>query len=187
MDDLKTLRIKKQMLQIEYEAQISTIEQKNKLLESFETVNNIPVDESLKSKAIHEQTAHGKETTNPLTADALLKSIIKDNTNPDPMMGKTSRLVNIDPSAEGLSRMTTLSTNKSVQEQTLVCCICLAKYANNDELRELMCTHFFHKNCVDKWLKINASCPLCKTQVGETVFNLQADATATTQSSSDFL
>ena len=47
-----------------------------------------------------------------------------------------------------------------------VCCICLAKYADNDLLRELPCTHFFHIECVDKWLKINASCPLCKFEVG---------------------
>lgn len=46
-----------------------------------------------------------------------------------------------------------------------VCCICLAKYADNDELRELACAHFFHKECVDKWLKINALCPLCKAEV----------------------
>lgn len=47
-----------------------------------------------------------------------------------------------------------------------VCCICLGKYANNDELRELPCVHVFHKDCVDKWLKINALCPLCKAEVG---------------------
>ncbi|KAJ0666470.1 putative transcription factor C2H2 family [Helianthus annuus] len=56
-----------------------------------------------------------------------------------------------------------------VSGEDAVCCICLAKYANNDELRELPCTHFFHKDCVDKWLKINASCPLCKSEVGENV------------------
>ncbi|KAK9052785.1 hypothetical protein SSX86_029415 [Deinandra increscens subsp. villosa] len=58
-----------------------------------------------------------------------------------------------------------------VSGEDAVCCICLAKYANNDELRELPCTHFFHKDCVDKWLKINASCPLCKSEVGETVLS----------------
>ncbi|MED6124541.1 hypothetical protein PIB30_059903 [Stylosanthes scabra] len=56
-----------------------------------------------------------------------------------------------------------------------VCCICLAKYENNDELRELPCSHLFHKDCVDKWLKINALCPLCKSEVGE---NLTGSATA---------
>ncbi|KAL5975617.1 hypothetical protein ACLOJK_019942 [Asimina triloba] len=47
------------------------------------------------------------------------------------------------------------------------CCICLARYMDNEELRELPCAHFFHKECVDKWLKINASCPLCKSDIGE--------------------
>ena len=46
-----------------------------------------------------------------------------------------------------------------------VCCICLARYLDNDELRELPCTHFFHAECVDKWLAINALCPLCKSEV----------------------
>lgn len=52
-----------------------------------------------------------------------------------------------------------------------VCCICLSKYANNDELRELPCAHFFHKECVDKWLKINALCPLCKGEVGDKILS----------------
>ena len=49
-----------------------------------------------------------------------------------------------------------------------VCCICLANYVNNDELRELPCAHYFHMECVDKWLKTNALCPLCKSEVGST-------------------
>ncbi|KAA8521744.1 hypothetical protein F0562_012417 [Nyssa sinensis] len=56
-----------------------------------------------------------------------------------------------------------------ISEEDAVCCICLAKYANNDELRELPCSHFLHKECVDKWLKINALCPLCKCEVGESI------------------
>ncbi|KAL9247867.1 hypothetical protein vseg_021250 [Gypsophila vaccaria] len=58
------------------------------------------------------------------------------------------------------------------------CCICLAKYANNDELRELPCSHLFHKDCVDKWLKINALCPLCKGEVGDTLLGSLAEAAA---------
>ncbi|CAN6195567.1 unnamed protein product [Urochloa humidicola] len=42
-------------------------------------------------------------------------------------------------------------------------------YGDDDELRELPCTHFFHVHCVDKWLKINAVCPLCKTEIGGVV------------------
>ncbi|CAA2979903.1 E3 ubiquitin- ligase At1g63170 [Olea europaea subsp. europaea] len=65
-----------------------------------------------------------------------------------------------------------------VSAEDAVCCICLAKYVNNDELRELPCSHFFHKECVDKWLKINASCPLCKAEVGETILSSLTEATA---------
>ncbi|KAJ0715899.1 putative transcription factor C2H2 family [Helianthus annuus] len=64
-----------------------------------------------------------------------------------------------------------------ISGEDAVCCICLAKYVNNDELRELHCSHFFHKSCVDKWLKLNASCPLCKSQVGESVLSSQTEAT----------
>ncbi|XP_074286368.1 E3 ubiquitin-protein ligase At1g63170 [Silene latifolia] len=65
-----------------------------------------------------------------------------------------------------------------ISGEDAVCCICLAKYANNDELRELPCSHLFHKDCVDKWLKINALCPLCKSEVGETLLSTLAEATA---------
>ncbi|MBA0593913.1 hypothetical protein Gorai_010840, partial [Gossypium raimondii] len=70
-----------------------------------------------------------------------------------------------------------------ISGEDAICCICLAKYANNDELRELPCSHFMHKECVDKWLKINASCPLCKSEVGENLLDAISGTSATILSS----
>ncbi|KAH1092595.1 hypothetical protein AAZX31_14G011700 [Glycine max] len=42
------------------------------------------------------------------------------------------------------------------------CCICLAKYKDKEEVRQLPCSHMFHLKCVDQWLKITSCCPLCK-------------------------
>lgn len=67
---------------------------------------------------------------------------------------------------------------RTISGEDAVCCICLAKYANNEELRELPCSHFFHKDCVDKWLKINASCPLCKGEVGESPLSSVPEASS---------
>lgn len=52
-----------------------------------------------------------------------------------------------------------------VSNDDALCCICLGKYKDKIELRELPCLHHFHSDCVDKWLKINASCPLCKYDI----------------------
>ncbi|KAK9072075.1 hypothetical protein SSX86_008507 [Deinandra increscens subsp. villosa] len=65
-----------------------------------------------------------------------------------------------------------------ISGEDAVCCICLAKYVNDDEVRELPCSHFFHTDCVDKWLKINNSCPLCKIEVGETILTSLTEVTA---------
>ncbi|KAL9677369.1 hypothetical protein QQ045_005598 [Rhodiola kirilowii] len=48
-----------------------------------------------------------------------------------------------------------------ISEDEAVCAICLAAYDDNDELRELPCSHLLPKYCVDRWLRIKARCPLC--------------------------
>ena len=110
MEDLNSLRIKKQLLLIE----LNSLEQKISLLET--TVTDVPESASLQTKASPQQTAAGKDSTNPLKAGALLKSIMKETATPLPN-GKTSLLVNSNPYTEGISKMTILSpTNKTVQE-----------------------------------------------------------------------
>lgn len=65
---------------------------------------------------------------------------------------------------------------RMISGEDAVCCICLAKYVDDDELRELICSHVFHVDCVDKWLKINASCPLCKSEIGDSSSPLVQDS-----------
>ncbi|KAK8587326.1 hypothetical protein V6N12_021823 [Hibiscus sabdariffa] len=52
-----------------------------------------------------------------------------------------------------------------LSEDDAECCICLSAYDDGVELRELPCGHHFHCACVDKWLHINATCPLCKYNI----------------------
>jgi hypothetical protein len=43
------------------------------------------------------------------------------------------------------------------------CFICMDDYKQRQFKRELpKCKHYFHKKCIDKWLKKKASCPICR-------------------------
>ncbi|XP_057542261.1 probable E3 ubiquitin-protein ligase XERICO [Amaranthus tricolor] len=43
------------------------------------------------------------------------------------------------------------------------CCVCLCKFEDEEEVSELSCKHFFHKNCLDKWFNHHSTCPLCRS------------------------
>ncbi|KAK3200147.1 hypothetical protein Dsin_023562 [Dipteronia sinensis] len=53
----------------------------------------------------------------------------------------------------------------SANEEDPECCICLAKYREKEEVRQLPCSHMFHLKCVDQWLRIISCCPLCKQEL----------------------
>jgi len=42
------------------------------------------------------------------------------------------------------------------------CSICLENFQTGDKRKILPCLHSFHESCVDKWLKQNGACPICK-------------------------
>ncbi|KAK8587964.1 hypothetical protein V6N13_086923 [Hibiscus sabdariffa] len=59
-------------------------------------------------------------------------------------------------------------TERILPHEDAECCICLSAYEAGTELRELPCLHHFHCNCIDKWLYINSTCPLCKFNILKT-------------------
>ncbi|KAL1211179.1 RING-H2 finger protein ATL68 [Cardamine amara subsp. amara] len=43
------------------------------------------------------------------------------------------------------------------------CSICLCEYMEEEMLRMMPeCKHYFHVYCLDAWLKLNGSCPVCR-------------------------
>ncbi|XP_039188452.1 RING finger protein 215 [Crotalus tigris] len=45
------------------------------------------------------------------------------------------------------------------------CAICLDQFQKNQCLRVLPCLHEFHQDCVDPWLLLQQTCPLCKHNI----------------------
>ncbi|KDO46573.1 hypothetical protein CISIN_1g035703mg [Citrus sinensis] len=44
------------------------------------------------------------------------------------------------------------------------CSICLCDYKPKDSVRCIPdCHHCFHADCVDEWLRMSATCPLCRS------------------------
>uniref|UniRef100_A0A1B6EPE7 RING-type domain-containing protein n=1 Tax=Cuerna arida TaxID=1464854 RepID=A0A1B6EPE7_9HEMI len=42
------------------------------------------------------------------------------------------------------------------------CVVCMCDFEPRQVLRGLPCSHEFHAKCVDKWLKSNRTCPICR-------------------------
>ncbi|XP_055780113.1 E3 ubiquitin-protein ligase RNF38 [Salvelinus fontinalis] len=56
--------------------------------------------------------------------------------------------------------------NNHQSEQTL-CVVCMCDFESRQLLRVLPCNHEFHTKCVDKWLKANRTCPICRADASE--------------------
>jgi len=55
--------------------------------------------------------------------------------------------------------LTSTIPNESNREK---CAICLECFQVGEKVRRLPCSHVYHQACVDRWLRSNASCPVCK-------------------------
>ncbi|KAA3479156.1 LINE-1 reverse transcriptase isogeny [Gossypium australe] len=45
------------------------------------------------------------------------------------------------------------------------CVVCLSKVSKGEKLRWLRCRHCFHVHCIDAWLKVGTTCPICRVNV----------------------
>ncbi|PIN12166.1 hypothetical protein CDL12_15225 [Handroanthus impetiginosus] len=75
------------------------------------------------------------------------------------------RMIPIETSSGYMSIERILLPEDAVSALIQECCICLSGYEDGTELHALPCNHHFHLTCIVKWLKMNATCPLCKYNI----------------------
>ncbi|XP_053727388.1 RING finger protein 215 [Synchiropus splendidus] len=79
------------------------------------------------------------------------------------------------PKQDVLKRMSSLKTktyhrpvpwcDPTQSGETDNCAVCLEPFNNNQCLRVLPCLHEYHQDCVDPWLLLQHTCPLCKRSI----------------------
>eukprot|EP00656_Telonema_subtile_P057903 TRINITY_DN9640_c0_g1_i2.p1 TRINITY_DN9640_c0_g1~~TRINITY_DN9640_c0_g1_i2.p1 ORF type:complete len:144 (-),score=16.20 TRINITY_DN9640_c0_g1_i2:200-631(-) len=68
------------------------------------------------------------------------------------------------------TRTITPRSAREMPEDRGTCSVCLCSYCEDGEeelIRTLPCLHSFHAACIDHWLGINSTCPVCKTEINQ--------------------
>ncbi|OAY62885.1 RING-H2 finger protein ATL68-like [Ananas comosus] len=86
-----------------------------------------------------------------------------DDDDDDRRGGGGSAAAGLDPAAIGSYPKFPYSAAKGLGGDP-TCSICLCEYREGEMLRMMPdCRHYFHLPCIDAWLGLNASCPVCRT------------------------
>ncbi|CAD8125925.1 unnamed protein product [Paramecium sonneborni] len=62
-------------------------------------------------------------------------------------------------------RKINLEQIKQLDEDYMKCLICLCEYEEEDLVKTIPCLHYFHDDCIEKWLKRSRHCPICKNEL----------------------
>jgi len=66
-----------------------------------------------------------------------------------------------------LNMIVTWSDSDGTDDFHTACAICIENIKINEWYKQLpKCEHYFHADCIDKWLRLRNSCPVCRQIIG---------------------
>ncbi|WVZ19146.1 hypothetical protein V8G54_006468 [Vigna mungo] len=68
------------------------------------------------------------------------------------------------PTIESYPKIVIGENRRLPKKDEKMCSICLSEYIPKETVKSIPeCGHCFHAQCIDEWLPLNASCPICRT------------------------
>jgi E3 ubiquitin-protein ligase RNF181 len=124
----------------------------------------MPVQEERRTVVINGRTyvARRRRPVEGFSYDYTPRSYLHPIATDDTRANKRARV--FEATIQGLPEVT-LKINKLLQEE---CAVCLKDFVAEDNLRAMPCTHAFHDQCIFQWLRLNATCPLCRNPLPPT-------------------
>lgn len=68
-------------------------------------------------------------------------------------------------SADAIQKLPKLTITKEHVEKKKECSVCMDTFIIDDEAKQLPCDHLFHTKCIDPWLELHNTCPICRTNI----------------------
>ena len=87
-------------------------------------------------------------------------------------LGETVGEVSRGAKEDEIQSLRTMTYAAAKADSTVIlgeqCAICRMEFEAEDELRVLRCGHAEHCECIDQWLHVNKSCPICLKEINAT-------------------
>ncbi|KAA0202527.1 hypothetical protein HAZT_HAZT009879 [Hyalella azteca] len=80
------------------------------------------------------------------------------------------QLENNGPAPLTADQIAAIPSTQVTQEQCqnkMQCSVCMEDFVLSESVKKLRCDHFFHEPCITPWLKMHATCPVCRTALGD--------------------
>lgn len=129
--------------------------------EAGDTSNRTWIDPRASSQQDAESPAPVRNIT--LLQILLVEVLDRRRVESEEVQGQQQNLRNLDllPPAINYRRQDITSSHSEIE-----CAICLEEFIDGESCRVFhACKHLFHSACIDNWLRLNPSCPICRNYV----------------------
>lgn len=86
---------------------------------------------------------------------------------------------------ENIQKLPHVEVSPEEVSKNLQCSVCMEDFKCRELVRKLPCHHLYHTDCIVPWLKMHATCPICRKLLNNPTSNCEVPSSSNPHRSSD--